>query len=88
MRILKDMGAQVVGVGSVVDRSAGGVDFGVPFRAVLSMEVKSDEADECPNLQSGGKAACKAGQQEASGKVSQDRLLGKEKARGPAPPFW
>lgn len=52
--LLKDMGAQVVGVGSVVDRSAGSVDFGVPFRAVLSMEVKSYEADECP--------ICKAGE--------------------------
>ena len=46
--LLNEMGAEVVGVGSVVDRSAGGVDFGVPFRAVLSMEVKSYEPDECP----------------------------------------
>ncbi|MEG0594414.1 MAG: orotate phosphoribosyltransferase [Christensenella sp.] len=48
MTLLREMGAEVVGVGSVVDRSAGNVDFGVPFRAVLSMEVKSYEADKCP----------------------------------------
>ncbi len=52
--LLKDLGAEVVGVGSVVDRSAGAVDFGVPFRAVLSMEVKSYGPDECP--------ICKAGE--------------------------
>lgn len=59
--LLKDMGAQVVGVGSVVDRSAGGVDFGVPFRAVLSMEVKSYEADECPICKAGEKPLVKPG---------------------------
>lgn len=46
--LLKGMGAEVVGVGSVVDRSAGKVDFGVPFRAVLSMEVTSYEPNDCP----------------------------------------
>ena len=51
--LLTEMGAEVVGVGSVVDRSAGKVDFGVPFRAVLSMEVRSYEADECPICKTG-----------------------------------
>ena len=32
--LLSDMGAEIVGVGSVVDRSNGKVDFGVPFHAV------------------------------------------------------
>ena len=51
--LLTEMGAEVVGVGSVVDRSAGKVDFGVPFRAVFSMEVRSYEADECPICKTG-----------------------------------
>lgn len=51
--LLQEMGAEVVGVGSVVDRSAGNVDFGVPFRAVLSMEVKSYEAGDCPICKTG-----------------------------------
>ena len=53
IELLDGMGAQVMAVGSVVDRSAGKVDFGVPFRAVLSMEVKSYEADECPICKTG-----------------------------------
>ncbi|MEA4854461.1 MAG: orotate phosphoribosyltransferase [Christensenella sp.] len=51
--LLQEMGAEVVGVGSVVDRSAGNVDFGVPFRAVLSLEVKSYEAEGCPICKTG-----------------------------------
>ncbi len=46
-------GAEVTAVASVVDRSGGKVDFGVPYRALLSMEVKSYEADECPLCREG-----------------------------------
>jgi len=46
--LLQSHGAEVVGVGSIVDRSNGRVDFGVPFEAVLSMEVVSYDADDCP----------------------------------------
>ena len=46
-------GGVVVGVGSVVDRSNGKVDFGVPLHAAVAMEVVSYEEDECP--------LCKAG---------------------------
>ena len=48
MGLVRQMGGEVVGVGSIVDRSNGKVDFGVPFEAVLSMEVVSWEADQCP----------------------------------------
>ena len=45
--------AEVTAVASVVDRRGGKVDFGVPYRALLSMEVKSYEADECPLCREG-----------------------------------
>jgi len=51
--LLQGMGADVVGVGSVVDRSNGKVDFGIDYRAVLSMEVISFEPDECPLCKQG-----------------------------------
>jgi orotate phosphoribosyltransferase len=54
------MGGEVVGVGSVVDRSNGAVDFGVPFNAVLSMEVVSYPPEECPMCKDGS-AAVKPG---------------------------
>ncbi|MEX1308081.1 MAG: orotate phosphoribosyltransferase [Eubacteriales bacterium] len=46
-------GAEVVGVGAIVDRSNGTVDFGTRFEAVLSMEVKSYEPEECPICKTG-----------------------------------
>ena len=59
--LLQSMGAEVVGVGSVVDRSNGKVDFGLPFHAVLSMEVTSWEAEDCPLCKAGADAPVKPG---------------------------
>lgn len=42
------LGAQPVAVGSIVDRSNGKVKFMCPYHALLSMEVKSYEAADCP----------------------------------------
>ncbi|HNX92589.1 MAG TPA: orotate phosphoribosyltransferase [Syntrophomonas sp.] len=55
--VIRQLGGEIVGVGVLVDRSAGKVDFGVPFQSVLSMDIESWEADNCP--------LCKAGQGEA-----------------------
>lgn len=53
MELVRASDANVTGVGCVVDRSAGQVDFGVPFNAVLSMEITSYEQDVCPLCKSG-----------------------------------
>ncbi len=52
--IARAAGADVVGVGCVVDRTGGKIDFGVPkFDAVISLDVTSYEADECPICKEG-----------------------------------
>ena len=51
--LLQKSGANVVGVGSIVDRSNGAVDFGVKYEAVLSMEVTSYSEQECPICKTG-----------------------------------
>lgn len=48
MESIKPLGADIVAVCSLVDRSAGKVDFGVPRFSLLSLEVKSYKAEECP----------------------------------------
>ena len=53
VEIVKAAGGIVVGVGSVIDRTGGTMDFGVPFRPALSMEVISWAADECPLCKEG-----------------------------------
>lgn len=40
-------GAEVVGVGMLVDRTAGAVDFGVPFFACLTLQVASWAPADC-----------------------------------------
>lgn len=51
--LVKKLGAEVVGVGSIVDRSNGKVEFGVPFEAVLTMEVISYDTEDCPLCKKG-----------------------------------
>lgn len=53
IKLIQDMGGEVVGVGSIVDRTGGKIDFGVPFSPVISMEVIAYEADECPLCKEG-----------------------------------
>ncbi|MDR0405574.1 MAG: orotate phosphoribosyltransferase [Clostridiales bacterium] len=51
--VVRAAGGEVVGVGSIVDRTGGKVDFGVPFQAVLSVEVTSYDAEDCPLCRDG-----------------------------------
>lgn len=48
VQLVRDLGGVVEAVASVVDRSNGNVDFGVRYEALLSVDVKSWEAEECP----------------------------------------
>jgi orotate phosphoribosyltransferase len=45
---LRAAGAEVAGVGAIVDRSGGNVDFGVAFKALVSMDIKSWSETDCP----------------------------------------
>ena len=51
--LLRGMGTEIAGVGSIVDRSAGTVDFGVAFRSLVSMDIKSWDEGECPLCRDG-----------------------------------
>ena len=51
----------VAGVGVLVDRSNGAIDFGVKQTAVLSIEIPSWEADQCPLCREGRLPAVKPG---------------------------
>lgn len=53
IELVKQLGAEPVAVASIVDRSNGGVVFPIPFVNLLSMEVKSYIAEECPLCKQG-----------------------------------
>lgn len=46
--LVKNLNGTLVGVAVLVDRSAGKVDLGVRTESLLSLEVESYEAEECP----------------------------------------
>lgn len=48
-------GARAIAVGSLVDRSVGEVDFGVPRVSLLRLEVPTYPADACPLCAAGSK---------------------------------
>lgn len=49
MDIVRKEGAVVAGIGSIVDRTGGGeIDFGVSFKAVISLKIESWEVENCP----------------------------------------
>ncbi len=61
MSLVEKSGGIVAGVGGVlVDRSNGAIDFGVKQRAVITMEVLSWDAADCP-LCRGGSEPVKPG---------------------------
>ena len=45
---LGEMGAEVVGVGSIIDRSGGRAEFGVPFKSLARLEALAFTEAECP----------------------------------------
>lgn len=53
IQLVRGAGGIVVGVGVLVDRSAGQVDFGVKTQAVLTMDIQSWEENECPLCREG-----------------------------------
>jgi orotate phosphoribosyltransferase len=53
LTLLEEAGAEVVGVGFLIDRTNGAVDFGVPFYACHRMEVESFAPEDCPLCRQG-----------------------------------
>jgi orotate phosphoribosyltransferase len=51
--LVRAAGGDLAGVGSIVDRTGGKIDFGVPFRSVIALEVESWEPQECPLCREG-----------------------------------
>ncbi|HJM74334.1 MAG TPA: orotate phosphoribosyltransferase [Dehalococcoidia bacterium] len=50
---VRAVGGEPVGVAVMADRTAGAMDFGVPFFAATDVEIQSYEADDCPLCRDG-----------------------------------
>ena len=50
---VKQRGAEVIGVGAIVDRSCEKIDFGVSFEYLIKLDIKTFEPDKCPLCKKG-----------------------------------
>lgn len=53
LELIKPMGVEILGVASIIDRSNGTADFGVPFYPLISLPVISYTAEDCPLCREG-----------------------------------
>lgn len=51
--LVRAYGADPVGVVVIADRSAGGVDFGIPFRSLVKLQLQTFAPEECPLCRQG-----------------------------------
>jgi orotate phosphoribosyltransferase len=56
MTAVEQAGGKVVGIGSLIDRSGGAVDLGVPRHALAVLEVPTYQPDDCPLCREGSMA--------------------------------
>ncbi len=61
IKLVQEAGGIVVGVGSIVDRSNGKADFGVPFKPVIQVNVEAWEPENCPLCKAGAGDPVKPG---------------------------
>jgi orotate phosphoribosyltransferase len=61
---LESRGAKVVGAASIIDRSGGAADVGVPRIALVSLEVPSYQPENCPLCRAGTEAVKPGSRQE------------------------
>ena len=66
LHLVREFKGDVIGVGVLVDRSDGNVDFGVKTRAVLPMKIESFPAEDCPLCREGKTPAVKPGSRSLS----------------------
>ena len=53
MDCVEEAGGKVVGVGALVDRSGGHIDFRVPKASLVTLNVETYDPDQCPLCKSG-----------------------------------
>lgn len=56
VEMLVGKGVDVVAVASIIDRSGGAADFGVPFHPLAKIDVETYKPEECPLCASGSQA--------------------------------
>ena len=56
IHVVEEAGGRVVAAGALIDRSGGRIEFSVESNALVELEIRSYESDECPLCQQGSVA--------------------------------
>jgi orotate phosphoribosyltransferase len=59
--LARALGAEVAGIGSLIDRSGGRHGFAVPYAALLELDLPTWSAEDCPLCREGGPPPIKPG---------------------------
>ncbi|MFH1778913.1 MAG: orotate phosphoribosyltransferase [Candidatus Omnitrophota bacterium] len=51
--LMRSYGAKIVGVGAIIDRSSGKVEFGIPFKTLVKLNIKTYQPENCPLCKKG-----------------------------------
>jgi len=51
--VVRGRGAKVIGVGAIIDRSCGGINFGIEFNSLIKLEIMTYKPEECPLCKKG-----------------------------------
>lgn len=53
IKVVQQAGGEVIGAASLIDRSNGKADVGVPYKSLVTLDVPTYAADSCPLCRSG-----------------------------------
>ena len=56
IRVVQEMGGEVVAVGALIDRSGGKINFPVQAQALVDLPIASYKPEDCPLCKEGSKA--------------------------------
>ena len=48
VELLQGLGAKVLGVGSIIDRSGGKTKLTVPFKSLIQLDIETYQPENCP----------------------------------------
>lgn len=51
--LAKELGAEVTGVGAIIDRSGGKAKFSVPFKSLAQLKIETFQPEDCPLCRAG-----------------------------------
>ncbi len=53
IELVQETGGNIAGIGVIIDRTLGSVDYGMRMESIIELDLESHPADECPMCQNG-----------------------------------